>query len=343
MHFDEPLISVLLPIKFYDSYVNDSIYSILNQSYSNLEIIIIDDTNSEIFLNFISTIDDKRLIIIKGHNNGISNALNLGIDYSNGLFIARMDSDDIADIDRIKKQFNFLKKNNLDICGSNIKIFGFNNQITNFPENDKDIKYFLLFGCPLAHPTIFGHAFLFKKYKYNNQYNAAEDYELWCRMAIDNVKFGNIKECLLKYRTHNNQATKTNLNNHTNSVKNAIFYAEKYLNTECYKKFIKLNCGFDYTYTNEEIKNLITILYNTLINNNINPIILQNYYLSLFSRIDKITISTFKLFFYSTKKFKLRFHFRFFSYLLIRVIFNYDPREKYLPLIKKLKNYGNFN
>ena len=62
MQFDEPLVSVLLPIKFYDSYVNDSIYSILKQSHTNLEIIIIDDTNSDLFLNPLSDEDINQII-----------------------------------------------------------------------------------------------------------------------------------------------------------------------------------------------------------------------------------------------------------------------------------------
>ena len=196
MQFDEPLVSVLLPIKLYDSYVNDSIYSILNQSYSNLEIIIIDDTNSEIFLNFISTIDDKRLIILKGHNNGISNALNLGIDYSNGLFIARMDSDDIADIDRIKKQLNFLLTNNLDICGSNYRTFGNESSLIYFPEKNEDILFSLLFTTPIAHPTLFIKSIILKTFKYAANIKAAEDLDLWMKLAMNGYRFGNCQEII---------------------------------------------------------------------------------------------------------------------------------------------------
>ena len=259
MYFDEPLVSVLLPIKFYNSYVNDSIYSIINQSYSNLEIIIIDDTNSDNLLSFIRSINDKRLIIIKGQNNGISNALNLGIDNANGLYIARMDSDDISYFDRIKIQLNYLLTNNLDICGSNYRTFGNESSLIYFPEKNEDILFSLLFTTPIAHPTLFIKSKILKTFKYSANIKAAEDLHLWMKLAMNGYRFGNCQEVLLNYRSHNAQGSKTTLTQDEVCILLSSNYANYYFNSSLKEDFINHKCCYLKSYSIGQIFLLLTI------------------------------------------------------------------------------------
>ena len=116
------LISVIIPIwKPKLSYLKKCIDSIINQTYTNLEIILVyrcDDSFDQEFDSFISKISDERIVVIKNKKKGIANALNQGLEVSNGEFIARMDADDICMINRFEKQIQFLSKNEIDVVGS---------------------------------------------------------------------------------------------------------------------------------------------------------------------------------------------------------------------------------
>lgn len=123
-----PVISVVFSAHNADAYIDESLQSILNQSFSNFEIIAIDDAstgrNFEI-LNKYRTSDDRIRIIQNKKNLGLAASLNLGIDLANAPFIARMDADDIAFPQRLQKQVNFLQKNpDIAGCGTSIEVFG---------------------------------------------------------------------------------------------------------------------------------------------------------------------------------------------------------------------------
>ena len=120
-------------------------------------------------------------------NKGIVYSLNKAVSIASGQYIARMDADDISNIDRLSSQLDYLKLNNLDICGTSINAFGLiSKKIINYPESIADVKFFAIFGSPLAHPTAFGFSHLFKKYLYRDL-AAAEDYDLWERMLKDGI------------------------------------------------------------------------------------------------------------------------------------------------------------
>lgn len=199
------LISVIIPT-INHKFIYDSLVSILNQEDVNIEVIIIDDSNDNKILDLITRIGDNRVKYFKGEKLGIASALNLAINLSSGEYIARMDDDDISTKDRLIRQLDYLNRNKLDICGSNIQIIG-NNRIIKYPEFHNQINFSLNFYCALAHPTIFSKASFYKinKYSINDYYE--EDYNLWIKTK-DHYKFGNIQETLLKYRIHNDQSSK---------------------------------------------------------------------------------------------------------------------------------------
>jgi glycosyltransferase involved in cell wall biosynthesis len=214
-----PLISIILPVYNAEKYIKLAVLSMLRQSYRNLEIIVINDCSIDSTLKIlteISKIDNRVLILNNEENLGISTSLNKGILYSKGDFIARMDADDISLQNRIMMQYKFLTRFKLDIIGSNILTFGNNSTKRSKYFSDKNqIKVASLFGCPMAHPTIFAK----RDVLLSNFYNAdskVEDYNLWNRLLNNGYSFGNISKPLLRYRIH-----QSNLSNLSNKEKGA--------------------------------------------------------------------------------------------------------------------------
>ena len=167
-----------------------------------------------------------------------------------------MDSDDIAMNDRLEKQLEYLKRNNLGICGCSIKTFGSMKKTILYPERFEDVRFFSIFGSPLAHPTVLGHANLFKKYLYNNE--AAEDFDLWLRMLRDDVRIGSMQEPLLNYRVHSNQITLDK----SEIIKSSIRISKKYIKSyiddyEIYSRLNDSNCFMSGSYTRKEIKSFL--------------------------------------------------------------------------------------
>lgn len=195
-------VSVIMPVYNTDEeYLRESIESILNQTYTDFEFVIIDDgsTNNapEVMQEYAS--NDSRLKIIKGEHKGIGAALNKGLEVANGEFVARMDSDDISLPHRFETQVKYLDNNeDVSIVGSQIQKFP-NRGICRYIE---EVSYLsLIKGCMVAHPTVMFRKSDFDKFglRYNEEWRVSEDYELWSR-AVKHLKIRNINEVLLNYR-----------------------------------------------------------------------------------------------------------------------------------------------
>ena len=210
------MISILIPV--YNTaaiFLNECINSCLNQTFKNYEIVIIDNgsTNQDTLdiLNKYTGRDNIKVFKcdrIEGKKN-LSVALNYGLQKCKYNLIARMDSDDIMCHDRLQKQKDFFMTNeDVDILGGQIKIFP-QGQITNHKNIiTKDIalnSYWFI-----NHPTV-----MFKKDKilsiggYKEEPELfAEDYELWIKSLINNLKIRNLKDVVVFYRSHGNNLTR---------------------------------------------------------------------------------------------------------------------------------------
>lgn len=208
---DSPLISVVMSVYNGDKYLAEAIDSVLSQSYSNFELIIVNDgsTDSSIEIIYEYINKDDRIIVINRENKGLPYSLNEGIAKARGEYIARMDADDICLPDRFEKQIEYLNKNNLDLCGTFIERFGdnINNNILKHPLKHNDIKFRLLFTSSFAHPTVMMKKEIFNKVKYRPMYKVAQDYQLWIDIVNAGFKVGNLPEVLLRYRVHEEQAS----------------------------------------------------------------------------------------------------------------------------------------
>ena len=207
-------VCVILPINKYSEYMDEAINSILNQTYNNIEIImIIEKTKDQkkIKNHIEKKYKNKNVVLLLNKINlGLARSLNKGLKYSNGEFVARMDIDDISVADRIEKQVNYLKKyKDIGILGANAEYFG---KITGpwFSDdfNCEKIKVDLLIGNPICHPTIIIRKSIIDEYrlKYNKNY-ISEDYELWCSALAKGIKIELMQDILLFYRKSDENIT----------------------------------------------------------------------------------------------------------------------------------------
>lgn len=219
----KPMISVVTPVYNQEKYLKESIESVLNQTFTDFEFIIVDDQSTDSSWQIIQEYanKDSRIIAVKNTDKkGCYPARNCGHRLAKGKYIAVMDSDDIALPQRLQTQFDFMEQNpGIDISGSWMKNFGANDRITKLPTNHEDIRDLTFFGCAIGNNVAF-----FKRdlnLEYATDFNCSEDYELWCR-KIDELHFANIPEILLLYRVHTNQistGTRKNQDNVANEIR----------------------------------------------------------------------------------------------------------------------------
>jgi glycosyltransferase involved in cell wall biosynthesis len=205
-----PIISVVMSV--YNEkveWMHESIDSILNQTFSDFEFIIINDNPSRIensiLLEEYRKKDNRIVVLTNEQNTGLTKSLNRGIKIAKGKYIARMDADDISLPARFEKQIKVMEDNpNIIVCGSKIKVFGErkNKYYLQIPEKSDDIKDLLIRRNCIAHSTVIirNEILTTHNISYNEAYIYAQDYRLWCDL-YNLGNFYNIQEILLLYRT----------------------------------------------------------------------------------------------------------------------------------------------
>ena len=196
-----------------EKFLKESITSILSQTLTDFEFIIVDDASTDKSIEIVKSFNDQRILLIeKSNNEGLPTCLNIGLEAAKGKYIARMDADDIALPERLQVQFDFLEKNpDVGLCGSWFTRFGeCKTQLVKPPLCHAEIKVALLFDTPLAHPTIMFRRELFqeKKLYYDPLHIRSEDWGLWRKCAV-HMKIRNIPTNLLKYRVVNSSLSNT--------------------------------------------------------------------------------------------------------------------------------------
>ena len=201
------MISVLLPVFNGEKYLKEAVDSVLNQTFKDYELLILDDGSTDSTKKIIDTYVDDRIVYQKLEHSGLPSTLNYGLRISKYDFIARMDADDICLPSRFEKQLEFLISHpSIDLVGTNIIRF---NELmrtekkVKLPELDKHIKEQLPRKCCIVHPSI-----MFKKdiilsvggYDINE---IVEDWDLYIKL-IDNISFHNLQDYFLKLRVHGN-------------------------------------------------------------------------------------------------------------------------------------------
>lgn len=208
-----PTVSCILPVNKDDGFLTDAVNSILVQTYQDFELIIVANNCSDNVWRTVQSFKDPRVIPIRCSIGQLPFALNLGIEKSQGKYIARMDADDIANPQRFAKQVSYLEEHQeCDILGTNLEAINAQGEpvqyIRKFYQTDEDIKRKLPISTPLYHPTVmFKKDFILEVRGYAYEFYA-EDYDLWLRARrLKKYHFYNLNEKLLKYRIHEHQAT----------------------------------------------------------------------------------------------------------------------------------------
>jgi len=207
----QPLVTVLMPVYNAAKYLKDAINSILEQTYSNFEFIIIDDGSTDESLDIIKSFNDKRIKLFENGNNiKLIATLNKGIDLAQGKYIARMDADDISLPERFEKQINFMENNpNVGLCGTYIRAIGIEkNYDVHFKTTNEEIKFKLFFDTHFPHPAATIRTDVLRKnnLKFDNNYLHAEDFAFWNKLA-DYTELAIIPEILVMKRSHIEQVS----------------------------------------------------------------------------------------------------------------------------------------
>lgn len=217
------LISVIVPIYNSSKYLNECLNSILNQTYKNLEIILINDGSTDNSLEICREFKkrDKRVIIIDKANTGVSDSRNFGIENSNGKYIIFVDSDDVLNINLIYRLYSGAIEKNVDVVRCNYqgyynknkgKIYDLADRVFEGNQIKPIIKYFI---TNYKNIPSYIWLLLIKKEKiveFDTTLYFMEDTEFFIRLLlnIDSIYF--INECLYYYRYNSQSASKNSIN-----------------------------------------------------------------------------------------------------------------------------------
>ena len=202
-------VTVLLVVYNGARHLSECIESVLAQTYSSFEFLVVDDGSTDMTVDIVRGYNDSRIRLIMNHHDYIG-SLNTGISLANGEYIARIDADDIMFPNRLAEQVVVMEKySQVDVCGTWAVTFGrafySMSSFNGFVENPLSK---LLLGNFMIHPTVMlRKEFLVRNHLQYKKYAYAEDFKLWTDIAIKNGTFYIIPEQLLKYRLSSEQVS----------------------------------------------------------------------------------------------------------------------------------------
>lgn len=206
-------ISIIMPAYNAQKYIKEAIESVLNQSFSDFEFIIIDDGSTDNTVQIVGSYKDSRIKLIQKEHDFI-NSLNAGIQVADGKYLARMDADDVMHVDRLRIQYAIMEEDSqIAVCSSWMTLFGdgvprgvISRSASGYVEYP---LITLLQRCIFFHPTVMLRSDFLKKngLKYEKGYVCAEDYKFWFEIAKCGGVFYVETQSLLYYRVSNTQVS----------------------------------------------------------------------------------------------------------------------------------------
>ncbi|MDF2944229.1 MAG: hypothetical protein K0S01_3087 [Herbinix sp.] len=208
-------VTVIMPVYNAEKYLKIAIDSILNQTYSNFELLLIDDASTDGSADIIKQYDDERIRLVRNKvNMGISGTRNKGLELCSTEYIALLDNDDIATPTRLEKEVQYLDENrDVDVVAGQYWKIDENGELTNkhtiIRTNPKYIKAYLMLGNTISNGTAMFRKSFINKFgiRYQNNYYGAEDYKFWVECSLHG-KIVNLDEVFLLYRMGHNNETK---------------------------------------------------------------------------------------------------------------------------------------
>ena len=198
-----------MPVYKTAPYLEEAVDSILRQSFSDFELIVLNDCSPDNSDEILDRYDDSRIIRYKGEKNqGLAQVLNIGIEKARGKYIARMDSDDISLPNRFERQVKYLDEHpDIDLCSCGMKLFGAKDGVWIRESDPEMVKVTALFFSPVLHASSVWRKNSFDGLSFRQEMVPAEDYDLWCRALVKGVRMVNLPDCLYLYRIRPDQAT----------------------------------------------------------------------------------------------------------------------------------------
>ena len=233
---NNPLVSILIPTYNSVDFVEDTVRSIMNQTYTNIEIVIVDDASTDGTMKILEKLskEDKRIKLSQNKKNlGITDNMNNGIHKCIGKYIAILDGDDWAYPYRIEEQVKLMEKDEevvlcagyMDICDENLNV----KTTRTYPLKDKDIRRAMVKYDPISHPSsMWRKDALLKTDLYSKNFPICRDYDLIVRIS-EFGKYENIPKSLIKYRVRKESET-----------------GKRIRQTQMYSFYIQMKAVFEY-------------------------------------------------------------------------------------------------
>jgi glycosyltransferase involved in cell wall biosynthesis len=205
-------VTVLMPVYNAELFLREAIDSILNQTFTDFEFVIINDGSTDASEEIIKSYNDPRIAYDKNESNlKLIATLNKGLAIAKGKYIARMDADDISMPTRLQLQFELMEKNgDIGLCGTWFDNFK-GTEITGsarYSPDHETICFKHLYQIHLSHGTCMFRSSVLKNHSlyFNSDFLHAEDYELWSRISMF-TKLANVQQVLYKVRQHENEVS----------------------------------------------------------------------------------------------------------------------------------------
>lgn len=203
-----PEVTIVMPAYNAEAYIGETIDSLLQQSFSNFELLVIDDGSTDATADRVKPfLKDGRVRYIAQANQGPSSARNVGIRMARGKYITCMDADDLSSAERLEKQLAFLNENpDVGVCGTWARTMGAQVRDMCPPIEDRAIRAQMLFDNCFIHSSVMMRAAILEQVDPVYRAMLAEDYDLWDRLS-KLTRMHNIPEKLILYRMHAAQAS----------------------------------------------------------------------------------------------------------------------------------------
>lgn len=206
MNKSSPEVSIIMAVNKTQPHLVSAINSILNQTFTDFEFIIVANNCSDELYNELAGYSDSRIILHRTSIGQLSFNLNFALNATKSEYIFRMDADDVSHPERIEKQLLYMKKYNLDVLGTSVNLVNANDEIIGeraTPLTNKNIRRRLPFSNPIVHPSVCYKKSVIIKNKGYLGGVVSEDYGLWLRLSRNrDINFENLSEKYLNYRVH---------------------------------------------------------------------------------------------------------------------------------------------
>lgn len=285
-----PLVSVIIPVYNSEKYLQLAIDSILNQTYTNLELILVNDCSTDRSKEICQSNKDPRIIYLENKENlGITETRNNGFAKASGKYIAILDNDDISLPFRVEHQVKFLEAHpDFGMCGTFYSVIDGDGKLVfkvALPTDARDIHTFLLLQNCFSHSTTMYRYELGKEFQYQKKYDSVSEYEVWLQMA-KKTKLANLPVYAGMYRIHGNNFSVKKIGTMVSLLRDLegeiltdqnIDYTQEELTI--YSHFLNYNFTFFRDSTNLAVLEMFLIrLYNSLKHReDINSGIIKNF------------------------------------------------------------------